>query len=129
MKTSVFVIDDFLLDLYHTASLILLSISISVTFLFDSISSQIGQNISFNPSLNAFAISSVEWLTYSGIIHRPDGLCCNFSVAHNLTLVANVPNCITHSHANNPVLSELFLALKVEFPLLDNSDQCCFSFD
>ena len=72
---------------------------------FGFILSLLGQNLLFNPSINAFVIGSVEWLTYSSRIDssRPVRLFWYFSIAHNLTL-------------------ELFLAFKVDFPLLGNSN-------
>ena len=94
----------------------------SQSYFFLFILSLLGQNLLFNTSINAFVIGSLEWLTYSGRIGRPVGLCWYFFIAHDLTYV-NFHTCITH----NPALLELFIAFKVGFPSLGNSDHVVVS--
>ena len=70
--------------LRDTVSLFFSYILISIIF-FLFILSLLGQNLLFNTSINAFVIGSLEWLTYSGRIDKPVGLCWYFSIAHDLT--------------------------------------------
>ena len=52
---------------------------------FDSISSNIDEVLSINPSANVFVFGDFnvhhkDWLTYSGGIDQPGALCYNFSI-------------------------------------------------
>ena len=57
---------------------------------FDSISSNIDEVLSINPSANVFVFGDFnvhhkDWLTYSGGTDRSGELCYNFSTSDNLT--------------------------------------------
>ena len=57
---------------------------------FDSISSNIDEVLSMNPSANVFVFEDFnvhhnDWLTYSGGTDRPGELCYNFSISNDLT--------------------------------------------
>ena len=57
---------------------------------FDSISSNIDEVLSINPSANVFVFGDFnvhhkDWLTYSGGTDRTGGLCHNFSILDDLT--------------------------------------------
>ena len=62
----------------------------------DSISSNIDEVLSMNPSANAFVcgdfnVDNKDWLTYSGGTDRPGELCHNFSISNDLTQMFNFP--------------------------------------
>ena len=62
----------------------------SLCMVFDSISSNIDEVLSINPSANVFVcgyfnIHYKDWLTYSGGTGRPDELCYSFSISIDLT--------------------------------------------
>ena len=61
---------------------------------FYSISSNIDEIISINPSANVFVFGDFnvhhkKWLTYSGGTQRPGELCYNFSISNDLTQMVN----------------------------------------
>ena len=61
----------------------------------DSISSNIGEVLSINPSANVFVFGEFnvhhkDWLTYSGGTDRPGELCYNFSISNDLTQIAQI---------------------------------------
>ena len=100
---------------------------------FDSISSNIDEVLSINPSANAFvcgdfSVHHKDWLTYSGGTDRPGKLSYNFSISNDLTQMVNfttqIPDCDSHS----PTLLNLFLSSDARicstmaFPPLGNSD-------
>ena len=63
---------------------------------FDSISSNIDEVLSINPSANVFIFGDFnvhhkDWLTYSGGTDRPGELCYNFSISGDLTQMVNFP--------------------------------------
>ena len=63
---------------------------------FDSISSNIDEVLSINPSANVFAFGGFnvhhkDWLTYSTGTDRPGELCYNFSISNDLTQMVNFP--------------------------------------
>ena len=73
---------------------------------FDSISSNIDEVLSINPSANVFVFGDFnvhhkDWLTYSGGTDRPGELCYNFSISNDLTQMINfrswIPDCDLHS--------------------------------
>ena len=73
---------------------------------FDSISSNIDEVLSINPSANVFVFGDFkvhhkDWLTYSAGTDRPGQLCYNFSISNDLTPVVNfptqIPECVSHS--------------------------------
>ena len=69
--------------MWYSIFIFFLYIDLNHIFLF--ILPLLGQNLLFNTSINAFVIGSLEWLTYSGRIDKPVGLCWYFSIAHDLT--------------------------------------------
>ena len=81
-----------------------LSPSLSLCTVFDSISSNIDEVQSINPSANVFVFGNFnihhkDWLIYSGGTDRPGELCFNFSISNYLTQMVNFPtrspDCVT----------------------------------
>ena len=75
---------------------------------FDSISSNIDEVLSINPSANVFVFGDFnvhhkDWLTYSGGTDRPGELCYNFSISNDITQIVDfptrIPDCDSHSSA------------------------------
>ena len=63
---------------------------------FDSISSNIDEVLSINPSANVFVFGDFNvhhkgWLTYSGGNGRPGEICYNFSISNDLAQMVNLP--------------------------------------
>ena len=63
--------------------------SLMLCMVFDSISSNIDEILSVNPSANVFVFGDCnvhhkDWLTYSGGYDRPGELCYNFSISVTL---------------------------------------------
>ena len=76
--------------------LYLLSPSSSLCMVFDSISWNIDEVLSINPSANVFVFGDFnvhhkDWLTYSGGADKPGELCYNFSISNDLTQIVNFP--------------------------------------
>ena len=76
--------------------LYLLSPSSSLCMVFDSISWNVDEVLSINPSTNVFVFGDFnvhhkDWLTYSGGTDKPGELCYNFSISNNLTQIVNFP--------------------------------------
>ena len=105
--------------------------SSSLCTVFDSISSNIDEVFSINPSANVFVFGDFnihhnDWLTYSGGTDRSGELCYNFSITNDLT---RIPACDSHS----PALLDLFnssyaiICSTVAFPPFGNSDLVVFS--
>ena len=76
--------------------------SLSLCAVFDSISSNIDEVLSINPSINVFVFGDFnvrhkDWLTYSGGTDRSGELCYNFSIGNDLTQMVNfatsIPDC------------------------------------
>ena len=99
---------------------------------FDSISSNIDEVISINPSANVFVfgdfnIHHKDWLTFSGRTDRPGGLCYNFSTCDELTQMVNFPTRIPDCDSHSPAFLGLFLSsdasicFTMAFPPLGNS--------
>ena len=70
--------------------------SSSLCTVFDSISSNIDEVLSINPSANVFAFGDFnvhhkDWLTCSGVTYRPGELCYNFAISNDLTQKVNFP--------------------------------------
>ena len=81
---------------------------------FDSISSNIDEVLSINPSANVFVFGDFDvyhkdWLTYSGGTDRPGELCYNFSISNDLTQMVNFPTRIPDCDSHSPTLLNLFL--------------------
>ena len=89
--------------------LFLLSITFFVCVQFsDSISSNIYEVLSINPSASVFLFEEFnvhckDWLTYPGGTDRSGELCYNFSISSNLTQIVSfptqIPDCDFHSPA------------------------------
>ena len=84
---------------------------------FDSISSNIDEVLSINPSANVFVLGDfnvhhIDWLTYSGGTDRHGELCCNFSISNDLAQLTlpNFPTWIPDCDAHSPALLDLFLS-------------------
>ena len=81
---------------------------------FDSISSNIDEVLSINPSANVFVfwgfnVHHKDWLTCSGGTDRPGELCYNFSIS-NLTQIVNSPTQIPDCDCHSPALLDLFIS-------------------
>ena len=103
---------------------------------FDSISSNIDEVLSINPSANIFVFGDFnvhlkDGLTYSGGTDRPGELCYNFFISNDLTQMVNFPTRIPGPHS--PALLDLFLSSDANicstmaFSLLGNSDHVVVS--
>ena len=108
------------------------SLSSSLCTVFGSISSNIDQVLSTNPSANVFVfpdfqIHHKEWLTYSGATDRSGELCYNFSVSNGLTQIDNFPTQVPDFDSLSPARLDLFLSSDASicsamaFPPLGNS--------
>ena len=113
-------------------------LSLSLCTVFDSISSNIDEVLSINPSANMFFfgdfnIHHKDWLTYSGGTDRPGELCYNFSISNNLTQIVNFPTRIPSCDSHSPPPLDLFLSSDASicstmaFPPLGNSDHVVVS--
>ena len=105
---------------------------------FDSVSSNIDELLSINPSANVFVfgdfnVHDKDWLTYSGGTDQPGEICYNFSITNDLTQMVNFPTRIPGCDSHNPSLFDLFLTSdanicsKMAFPPLRNSDHVVVS--
>ena len=104
---------------------------------FDSISSNIDEVLSINPSaafvFGDFNIHHKDWLTYSGGTDRPGELCYNFSISNDLTQMVNFPTRITDCDSHSPALLDLFISSDAStcslmaFRPLGNSDHVVVS--
>ena len=105
----------------------------SLCTVFDSISSNIDEVLSINPSANVFVFGDLnvhhkDWLTYSGGTDRSDELCYNFSISNDLTQMVYFPTRIPDCDSHSPALLDLFLSSDtgicstMAFPPLGNSD-------
>ena len=87
------------LSVLHLFPLPLLSLSLSMVL--HSISSNIDQVLLINPSPNVFVFGDFnnyhkDWLTYSGGTDRPGELCCDsVAISNDLTEMVNFPTRIT----------------------------------
>ena len=85
---------------------------------FDSISSNIDEVLSINPSANVFVFGDFniyhkDWLTYSGVADRPGEVCYNFSFSDDLTEMVNFPTWIPNCDSHSPALLDFFLLMLV----------------
>ena len=112
--------------------------SSSLCTVFDSISSNIDEVLSINPSANVFVFGDFnvhhkDWLAYSGGTDRPGELSYNFSISNNLTQIVNFPTRIPDCDSHSPALLDLFLSSDTSicstmtFPPLGNSDHVVVS--
>ena len=130
----------FRLALFHSVTyfFFLYRLPLSLCTVFYSISSNIDEVLSINPSANAFVFGDFnvhhkDWLTYSGGTDRPGELCYNFSVSDDLTQMVNLPTRIPDCDSHSPALLDLFLSSDTSicstmaFPPLGNSDHVVVS--
>ena len=131
----------FRLALLHSVSYFFFlyrSPSSSLCTVFDSVSSNIDEVLSINPSANVFVfvdfnVHHKDWLTYSGGTDRPGELCYNFSISNDLTQIVNFPTRIPDCDSHSPALLDLFLSSDASicstmaFPHLGNSDHVVVS--
>ena len=83
--------------------------SSSLSMVFDSISSNIDEVLSINPSANVlvfadFNIHHKDWLTCSCGTGRSGELCYNFSMSKDLTQMVNFPTRILDCDSHSPAL-------------------------
>ena len=88
--------------------------SSSLCTVFDSISSNIDEVLSINPSANVFVFGDFnvhhkDWLTYSGGTDRPGELCYNFSISNDLTQMVNFPTSIPDCDSHSPAVLHIFI--------------------
>ena len=91
--------------LYRSPSLFLCTV-------FNSISSNIDEVLSINPSANVFFfrdfnVHHKDWLTYSGGTDRPGELCYNICISNDLTQNVNYPTRIPDCDSGNPALLDV----------------------
>ena len=82
---------------------------------FDSISSNIDEFLSVNPSANVFVFGDFniihkDRLTYSGGTDRPGNLCYIFSISNDLTQMVNFPTWIPYCNSHSAALLDFFLS-------------------
>ena len=132
---------DFRLDLLHSVSYFFFlyrSLSSALCTVFYSISSNIDEVLSINPSANVFVfgvfnVHHKDWLTYSSGTDRPGELCYNFSVSNDLTQMVNFPTRIPDCDSHSPILLDLYLSSEASicstmaFPPLGNSEHVVVS--
>ena len=105
---------------------------------FDSISSNINEVLSINPSTNVFVFGDLnvhhkDWLTYSGGTNRSGKLCYDFSISNDLTLMVNFPTRTPNCDSHSPALLDLFLSSdaiicsRMAFRPLENLDHAVVS--
>ena len=98
---------------------------------FDSVSSNIDEVRSINPSANVFVFGDFhvhhkDWLTDSGGTDRSDELCYNFSISNDLTQMVNFPTWIPGCDSHISALLDLFISSDpsicstMAFPPLEN---------
>ena len=105
----------FRLALLHSVSYFFFlywSPSSSLCTIFDSISSNIDEVLSINPSANVFVfgdstVHQKDWLTYSGGTDRSGELCYNFSLSNDLTPMVNFPTLISDCDSHSPAQLDL----------------------
>ena len=116
----------FRLALLHSVSYFFFlyrSPSSSLCTVFDSVSSNIDEVLSINPSANVFVFGDVN-------VHgtdRPGEHCYNFSTSNDLTLMVSFPTRIPDRDSHSPALLDFFLSYDASicstmaFPPLGNS--------
>ena len=82
--------------------------------IFDSISSNIDEVLSINPTaifvFGDLIIHHTDWLNYSGETDQSVELCCNFSISNDLPQTVNFPTRIPDSDSGSLALLDLFLS-------------------
>ena len=105
---------------------------------FYSLSSNIDEVLSINPSANVFIFGDFnvhhkDWHTYSGGTDQPGELYYNFSISNDLTQMVNFPTRIPDCDSHSPALLDLFISSDASicstmaFPPLGNSDHVVVS--
>ena len=105
---------------------------------FYSISPNIDEVLSINPSANAFIFGDFnvhhkDWLTYSGETDQPGELCYNFSISNDFTQMVDFPTWIPDCDFHSPTLLDFFLSSDASicstmaFPPLRNSNHIAVS--
>ena len=94
--------------LYRSPSLYLCTV-------FDSVSSNIDEILSINPSENVFVFGDFnvhhkDWFTYSGRTDRSGELCHIFTISNDLTQMINSPTWITDCDSHSPAFLDLFIS-------------------
>ena len=123
----------FRLALLHSVSYFFFlyrSPSSSLCTAFDSISSNIDEVLSINPSANVFVFGDFnvlhkDWLTYSGGTDRPSELCYNFSISNDLTQIVNSSDASICSTMAFPPLGNsdhVVVSVSVDFPINSKQD-------
>ena len=108
----------------------------SLCTVFDSISSNIDEVLSMNPSANMFVFGDFnvhhkDWLTYSGGTDQPGEL--SFSISNDLTQMVNFPTRIPDCDSHSPALLDLFpfsdasICSTMALPPLGNSNHAVVS--
>ena len=87
----------------------------SLSTVFDSVSSNIDEVLSINPSATVFVfgyfnIHHKDWVTYSGGTDRTGELCYNFCISNDLTQIVSFPTRIPDCDSHSPALLDLFLS-------------------
>ena len=96
-------------------------LSSSLCTVFSSISSNIDEVFSINPSANVFVFGDYG-------TNRSGELCYNFSVSNDLNQMVNFPTCIPGCDSHSPALLDLFISSDASicstmaFPLWGNFD-------
>ena len=80
-----------------------------------SISSNIDEVLSINPSANVFVfgdfnVDHKNWLAYFGGTDQPRELCFNFSISNGLTKKVNFPTQIPDCYSHSSTLLDLFIS-------------------
>ena len=106
-------VGSYVLGQLHFIQWLTYSPSSSLWTVFDSISSNIDEVLSINPSANLFVFGDFhdchkDWLNYSGGTDRPGELCFNFSISNDCTQMVNFPTWILGSDSYSPSLLDLF---------------------
>ena len=111
----------FRLALLHSVSYFFFfyrSPSSALCTVFDSISSNINDVLSINPSANVFVFGDFnvhhkDWLTYSGGTDQPGELCYNFFISNDLTQMVEFATWISECDSHSPALLNFFLLMLV----------------
>ena len=115
----------FRLALLHSVSYFFFlyrSPSSSFCTVFDSISSNVDEVLSINPSANVFIFGDCnvhhkDWLTYSGGTDRPGELFYYFCISNDLTQMGNFPTRIPDCDSHSLALLDYFFLLTLVFVL------------
>ena len=105
---------------------------------FDSISSNIDEVLSINPSADMFVFGDFnvhhkDWLTYSGGTDQTGQLYYNFSISNDVTQMVNFHTRIPDFDSHSPALLDLFISSNASicstmaFPPLVRSDHVVVS--